>query len=101
MRPAHRLDFAVVGNLLRPETGRRFQDGEDLELRLDRDLVARSKVSKAPQKAENVRTELAKRVWHERSKGQVRIMVSREVKGPFVMLYIGRVLGPKLSRRLA
>ncbi len=31
-------------------------------LKLDRDLVARSMVSKTPQKEEKVRTELAKRV---------------------------------------
>ncbi len=48
-------------------------------LKLDRDLVARSMVSKAPQEAEKARTELAKRVRHERSKDQARSMVSREV----------------------
>ena len=36
-------------------------------LKLNRDLVARSMVSKSPQKAKKVRTELAKRVRHERS----------------------------------
>ncbi len=45
-------------------------------LKLNRDLVARSIVSKAPQKAKKVRTELAKRVRHEKRKGQARLMVS-------------------------
>ena len=49
-------------------------------MKLNRDLVAHSMVSKAPQKANKVRTELAKRVLHERSKGQARHMVSREAK---------------------
>ena len=38
-------------------------------LKLNRDLVARSKASKAPQNAEEVRTELAKRIRNERSEG--------------------------------
>ncbi len=61
-------------------------------LKLNRDLVARSMVSKAPQKAKKVRTELAKRVRHERSKGQAHIMVSREVFGSFLKLHLGNVL---------
>ena len=60
--------------------------------KLNRDLVARSMVSKAPQKAKKVRTELAKRVRHERSKGQARIVVSREVFGSFLKLHVGNVL---------
>ena len=67
-------------------------------LKLNRDLVARSMVSKAPQKAEKVRTELAKRVRHERSKGQARIMISREVLGSFLMLHVGNVLWFELMR---
>ncbi len=47
-------------------------------LKLKRDLVARSIVSKAPQKAK-VQTELAKRIRHERRKGQARIMVGRGI----------------------
>ncbi len=44
-------------------------------LRLNRDLVARSMASKAPQKANKVRIELAKRITtHERIEGQARIM---------------------------
>ena len=60
----------------------------------NRDLVARSMVSKAPQKAEKpeVRTELAKRVRHERSKDQARVMISREVLGSFLKLHVGNVL---------
>ena len=61
-------------------------------LKLNRDLVARSMVSKAPQKAEKVRTELAKRVGHEGSKGQACVMISREVLGSFLMLHVGNVL---------
>ncbi len=40
---------------------------------------------KSPPKAKKVWTELAKRVCHERSKGQARIMVSRVVFGSFFM----------------
>ena len=61
-------------------------------LKLNRDLVARSMVSKSSQKAKKVRTELAKRVRHERSKGQARVMVSREVFGSFLKLHVGNVL---------
>ena len=53
-------------------------------LKLNRDLVSRSMVSKAPQKAMKVRIELAKRIRHERSKGQARVMISREVLGSYV-----------------
>ena len=68
-------------------------------LKLNRDLVARSMVSKAPQKAKKVRTELAKRIRHERGKGQARVMVSREVFGSFVMpLYVGMELWFELMR---
>ncbi len=63
-------------------------------MKLIRDLIARSmvRVSKTPQKAEKVRTKLAKRVRHERSKGQARIMVTREVFGSFVMLHVDKGL---------
>jgi hypothetical protein len=61
-------------------------------LKLNRDLVARSMVSKAPQKVKKVRTELAKRVRHERSKGQARILISREVLGSFLRLHVGDAL---------
>ncbi len=63
-------------------------------LKLNRDLVALSMVSKAPQTAKKVRTELAQRsrVWHEWSKSQACIMVSREVFGSFEMLHAGHVL---------
>jgi flagellar motor switch protein FliM len=67
-------------------------------LKLNRDLVARSMVSKSPQKAKKVRTELAKRVRHERSKGQARVMVSREVFGSFLKLHVGNVLWFELMR---
>ena len=70
MRPApwHRYDFATETS--ESCLGRRWGVNVELEkiLRLNRDLVERSKVSKAPQKAKKVRTELAERVRHERSK---------------------------------
>ncbi len=72
-------------------------------LKLNRDLFARRMVSKAPQKAKKVRIELAKRIGTnpffsseldttESSKGQARVMVSREVFESFFMLYVGNVL---------
>ncbi len=61
-------------------------------LKLNRDLVARSIVSKAPQKAKKVRTKLAKRFRHEMSKGQAFITVTRDVFESFVMLRVGNVL---------
>ncbi len=68
-------------------------------LKLNRDLVVRSMVSKAPHKAKKVRTELAKRIRHEtRSKGQARIMVSREVFGSFLKLLVGNFLWFELMR---
>ena len=67
-------------------------------LKLNRDLVARSMVSKAPQKAKKVRTELAKRVRHERNKSQARLMVSREEFGSFFTLHAGNVLWFELMR---
>ena len=47
--------------------------------KLNRDLVARSMVSEAPQKTKKVRIELAIRTRHKRSKGQARVMISRDV----------------------
>ncbi len=49
-------------------------------LKLIQDLVARSMVSKAPQKAEKVLSKLAKRVRHEGSSCHALIMVSRELR---------------------
>ncbi len=64
MRPAHRLlvDFAHVGKLLGPARRRGVNVEMGKILKLDRDLVARSMVYKASQKAVKIRTELAKRV---------------------------------------
>jgi hypothetical protein len=67
-------------------------------LKLNRDLVARSIVNKYTQKAKKVRTELAKQVRHERSKGQARVMVSREVFGSFFKLHFGNALWFKSMR---
>ena len=61
-------------------------------LKLKRDLAGRSMVSKAAKKAMKVRTELTKRIEHEGSKGQARVMISREVLGSFLMLHVGNVL---------
>ncbi len=62
-------------------------------LKLNRDLVVRSLVSKAPQKARKVRNGLAKLVRHERSKGQARLMVNREVFESFVKLHLEMFCG--------
>ncbi len=78
------------------EPGYQGRDGKILKL--NQDLVARSMVSKAPQKAKKVRTDLAKRVRRERSKGQARVMVSRKVFGSFLKLYVGNVLWFELMR---
>ena len=64
----------------------------------NRDLVARSMVSKAPRKAVKVRTELAKLVRHERSKCQARLKVSREAFESFLLLYVGSILWFELMR---
>ncbi len=71
---------------------REIRDEMGKILKLNRDLVARSMVSKAPQTAKKVRTELAQRSRHERSKSQACIMVSREVFGSFEMFHAGHVL---------
>ncbi len=69
---------AVVGKLLGPETGSQCRSGKTLKL--NRALVSRSIVSKAPQKAKKVRNELAKRVRHEWSEGRnARLMAITEV----------------------
>ncbi len=65
-------------------------------LKLNRDLVASSIVSKAPQKARKVRTVLAKRLRHKRSKGQARLMVRRQTFQ--VWIHLGKVLWFKLMR---
>jgi hypothetical protein len=73
------------------EPGNQGRDGEDLEAQPGPGCAQHHTVRKAPQKAKKVRTELAKRVRHERCKGQARIMVNREVFGSFLKLHVGNV----------
>lgn len=60
-------------------------------VKLNRDLVARSIASKTSQKAaaKKLQTKLAKRVRHERCKGEALIMVTKEIFRSFVMLNVG------------
>ncbi len=67
-------------------------------LKLNRDLFARSVVGKASQEAKQIRTKLAKRFRHERSKGQARFIVSREVFGSYEMFHVGKVVWFELMR---
>ncbi len=64
-------------------------------LPINRDLFARSMVSKpeqGPTDSKKVRTKLAKRDRHERSKGQALIIVGRAVFGSFEMARVDNVL---------
>ena len=95
MRPAVALHIDKTAQTLESSLGRRrgIKVKMGKILKLNRDLVVRSMVSKTPQKAKKVRTELAKRVRHERSgEGQARVMISRMVLGSFLKLHVGNVL---------
>ncbi len=102
-RPAHRQDFAVVKTLLRlgPETGSQGREEAEFGAQLGPGCQCVQHGQQGPtelRKVKKVRTELAKRIRHERSKGQTRIMVSREAFGSFVMLHVGNVLWFELMR---